>query len=161
VSTAGLPEQFGAAYPRNEAVVGLVVGDQAEAEDLTQEAFARLVPRWDQICKYDDPEAWVRRVALRLASNRLRKLRNRGRAYQLHGMHEQTPAASGDLVDVTRALGTLSLGQRQVVVLHYLLGFDISRVAAELGIPSGTVKSRLSRSRAALAPLLTEETADA
>jgi RNA polymerase sigma-70 factor (ECF subfamily) len=45
--------------------------------------------------------------------------------------------------------------------LHYLLGFDVARVAAELGIPSGTVKSRLSRSRAALAPLLTEETADA
>ena len=64
------------------------------------------------------------------------------------------PAPQGDAVDVRRALAALPLAQRQVVVLHHLVGLDLVQVAGELDIPVGTVKSRLSRSRAALAPLL-------
>ena len=48
------------------------LGDQAEAQDLVQEAFTRAFVRWKKLVKYDEPAAWVRRVAWNLASNRLR-----------------------------------------------------------------------------------------
>jgi RNA polymerase sigma-70 factor (ECF subfamily) len=59
---------------------------------------------------------------------------------------------------VTRALRTLPLPQRQAVVLHYLSGLSVDEVAKALQVAPGTVKSRLSRARDALVPLLREET---
>ena len=56
-----------------------------------------------------------------------------------------------DAVDLYRALRALPVGQRQVLVLHHLAGLPVAEVAAELGLPAGTVKARLSRGRAALA----------
>ena len=50
----------------------------------------------------------------------------------------------------------LDLDQRTVVVLHYLADRSIADIAAELGLPEGTIKTRLARSRALLAPLLSE-----
>jgi len=60
-------------------------------------------------------------------------------------------------IDVHRALLALPVHQREVVVLVHVVGLDLAEVARELAIPIGTVKSRLSRARAALAPLLAEE----
>jgi RNA polymerase sigma-70 factor (ECF subfamily) len=59
-------------------------------------------------------------------------------------------------VAVVRALAELDLGQRQVVVLHYLADLGTAEIARELGVPEGTVKSRLARGRERLAPLLDE-----
>jgi RNA polymerase sigma-70 factor (ECF subfamily) len=53
-----------------------------------------------------------------------------------------------------RALATLPLEQRQVVVLHHLLDLPVEEVARVLRLPVGTVKSRLGRARQALAPVL-------
>lgn len=156
-SPPGLCEFYGGSYSRLVSVVALVVDGRAEAEDIVQEAFARLVPRWETVCRHDSPEAWVRTVAFRLASNRRRKLRNGLSAARRHGPPPDVPATQGDAVDVHRALAALPLAQRQVVVLHHLVGLDVVQVAAELDLPVGTVKSRLSRSRAALAALLREE----
>ena len=55
------------------------------------------------------------------------------------------------------ALHRLPLQQRVVVVLHYYVDLDVSSIAVELGIPEGTVKSRLARARASLGPMMTEE----
>jgi RNA polymerase sigma-70 factor (ECF subfamily) len=54
-------------------------------------------------------------------------------------------------------VAALPARQRHVVVLHHLVGLPVEQIAAELDVPVGTVKSRLSRGRAALAPLLTVE----
>lgn len=59
------------------------------------------------------------------------------------------------------ALHNLGQGHREVVVLHYLHDLPVARIAAELGVAEGTVKSRLSRARAALADALTLERDDA
>jgi RNA polymerase sigma-70 factor (ECF subfamily) len=148
---------YAATYRRLVSVVGLALGDRHEAEEIVQDAFARLLPRWETVGRYDDPEAWVRQVAFRLMSNRLRSLR-RGRHATERVGELLTEAASTRLsADTQRALAQLPLAQRQVVVLHHLVGLPIDSVAAELRVASGTVKSRLSRARAALAPLLREE----
>jgi RNA polymerase sigma-70 factor, ECF subfamily len=51
------------------------------------------------------------------------------------------------------------MGQRQVIVLHYLVGFPVEEIARQLRLPSGTVKSRLARGRKALARRLGVATA--
>lgn len=151
-----LEELYAASYARLVRVVGAVTGDRQEAEDAVMEAFARALALWPRISRYEDPEAWVRKVALGKVSNRRRKVRNGLRALTRHGAAADEPGPSGDGVDLDRALATLSRAHREVVVLQHL-GLDTAAIAAELDIPVGTVKSRLSRARSALAPLLRED----
>ena len=56
------------------------------------------------------------------------------------------------------ALKQLPEAQRQALVLHHIADLPVHAVAAEVGVPEGTIKARLSRGRAALAALLTDET---
>jgi RNA polymerase sigma-70 factor (ECF subfamily) len=147
-------------YSRLVGVVAVAAADRGTAEEVVQEAFLRLLPRWSQISRYDDPEAWVRKVAFRLLSNRRRRAQNKIRALVRTGSPPIGRPPSGDRVDVARALATLPLAQRQVIVLHHLLDLPLDEVATELGVAVGTVKSRLARGRAALEPLLREEAND-
>ena len=146
---------YAAAYVRLVRVVTLACGSQPDAEEVVQEAFVRLLPRWSRVRGYADPEAWVRGTAFRLLSNRRRGRRAAARTLVRYtgGDHPAAPA-DADRVDMERALATLPVTQRTVVVLHHLLGLPVEQIAAELGLPVGTVKSRLSRGRAALMPLL-------
>lgn len=149
-------------YSRLVGVVAVAAaGNRAEAEDVVQEAFARLLRDPARITEYNDPEAWVRLVAFRVLANRRRKVRNGIKAVLRHGPALDVQPPTGDRIDVSAALQTLPAGQRTVVVLHHLVGLDVADVAAALALPVGTVKSRLGRARAALAPLLTEEEAHA
>jgi RNA polymerase sigma-70 factor (ECF subfamily) len=61
------------------------------------------------------------------------------------------PPVGAEHVDLVRALRKLPVAQREVLVLHYVAELAVERIAAELGLPAGTVKSRLARGRAALA----------
>lgn len=150
---------YTATYPRLVAVVGAVTQDRQLAQDACSDAFVRLIGQWSKVSRYDDPEAWVRRVAFGYASNRRRKLRNGLRAVVRHGPPQDEPGPTGDAVDLRRALATLPLAQRQVLVLQDL-GLSVEEIARELDVAPGTVKSRLSRARAALAPLLREDVSD-
>jgi RNA polymerase sigma-70 factor, ECF subfamily len=151
---------YAACYGRLVQVLTLVAGSRAEAEDVVQEAFVRLVPRWSKISTYDDPEAWVRSVAFKILSNRFRRVRNATAASRRVSQAVQTAEVSGDSVDIGRALAALPIDQREAVVLHHLLDLPVVEIANSLGVPVGTVKSRLSRARVALAPLLREESSD-
>ena len=148
---------YEACYARLVGVVSLAGGDRAEAEECVQEAFIRLLREWPRVSLFDSPEARTRKVALRLLSNRRRKARNGIRALLRLDPPTSAPAPTGDALDIQRALGRLPSGQRQVVVLHYLLGLGVAEIAAELAVAPGTVKSRLSRARETLSPLLREE----
>jgi RNA polymerase sigma-70 factor (ECF subfamily) len=141
---------YAASYQRVLKQLVLVTGDLAEAEDVVQEAFARASARWQRLCAYEAPEAWVRRVALNLAAQAARRLRRQARALLRLGP-PAVPSVEDAELDLARALAALPLGQRQVVVLHYLAGMPVEDVAWQLGLPVGTVKSRLARGRAVLA----------
>jgi RNA polymerase sigma-70 factor (ECF subfamily) len=124
-------------------------GDLAEAQDVTQEAFCRAWQRWATVSRYDDPVAWVRKVAWRLAISRWRRIKTAvlhvRRSSEVHA-----PALDGVRVDVVRALAQLPADQRRAIVLHHLAGLSTSEIAADAGVADGTVRSWLTRGRAAL-----------
>jgi RNA polymerase sigma-70 factor (ECF subfamily) len=155
----GLEELYAGSYARLVGIVGAVGGDRQEAEEAVQEAFIRLMGRWSSVSTYDDPEAWVRKVALGKLSDRKRKTRNGLRAVERLDAAPTTPGPDPTAIDLAQALETLPREQRAVVVLRGL-GLELLAIADELDVPLGTVKSRLNRARSALTPLLREDPAD-
>jgi RNA polymerase sigma-70 factor (ECF subfamily) len=133
-----------------------MTGNLADAQELVQEAYARAWQRWSAVSTYDEPEAWVRTVAWRLAASRWRKARNGVAAMLRHGPADHAPEPSVDNVALVAALRQIPEAQRRAVVLHHLAGLSVTEVAHETGAPEGTVKARLSRGRAALAELLAD-----
>ena len=137
-------------YGRLVAELQQMVGCLADAEDAVQEAFARASVRWERLRDYDQPDAWVRRVALNLATSSLRRARRKLVAYRRVGPPPPAPPPSEDAVVLSQALGRLRRRHREVLVLHYLAELPVEEMARVLVIPVGTVKGRLSRARAAL-----------
>ncbi|MEH1012079.1 SigE family RNA polymerase sigma factor [Micromonospora sp. CPCC 206060] len=132
-------------------------GDLGQAQDLAQEAFCRAFARWDRIVRYDDPVAWVRRVAWNLANSRWRRLRT-AHAYLRRQRETHVAGPNPDRVALEAALALLPANQRRAVVLHYLADLPVAEIAHQAGVAEGTVKSWLHRGRAALAALLRDET---
>lgn len=138
--------------------------DLAAAQDLVQEAFCRALPRWHRISRYDDPVAWIRRVAWNLASSRWRRLR-RARAVSAglararpagceRGGVETVPGPEPDRVALLTALARLPAAHRRAVVLHYLGDLSTAEIAHQEGVADSTVRVWLHRGRTELADLL-------
>jgi RNA polymerase sigma-70 factor (ECF subfamily) len=145
---------YAAVFGRLVGQLYLVTGDLHEAEDVVQEALTRAAMRWARLRDYEVPEAWVRRVAMNLASDGFRRARRRVAMATRMQRRPEEPGIPEDDLAVTEALRALPLAQRKAVVLHHLLDLPVEQVAAELGVPVGTVKSRLARARGALAARL-------
>jgi RNA polymerase sigma-70 factor, ECF subfamily len=132
-------------------------GDLEQAQDVVQEAFCRALDRWKTISGYDDPVAWVRRVAWNLAISQWRRGRL-ARVFALWHREESIAGPGPERVALVRALATLPLTHRRAVILHYLADLPVAEIAQQEGVAEGTVKSWLSRGRAALsAQLATKE----
>jgi len=149
-SDRSFEEFFAASYGRLVGLLFAFLHDRTQAEDAVQDAFASALVRWPVVRGYHDPEAWVRTVAFRRAIDHHRTARQR-RALVRLGPPPSLPPVDAEHLDLVRALGKLPLTQREVLVLHYVAELAVYRVAAELRLPVGTVKSRLARGRAALA----------
>jgi RNA polymerase sigma-70 factor (ECF subfamily) len=154
------PEEFDGFYAGSvDRLVGQVyalTGDRGEAQDAVQEAFIRAWKHRGSLDREGHPEAWVRRVAMRLAISRWRKAQTSLTSWRRHGVADDPTGPSADTVAIVRALRRISDEQRRAIVLHHLCDLTVEQVAAETGSPVGTVKARLARGRAALAPYLTD-----
>ncbi|MEU6073084.1 SigE family RNA polymerase sigma factor [Micromonospora sp. NPDC047074] len=161
----GFDEFYRGSRQRLLGFVYALTGNLAEAQDAVQEAYIRAWQRWSTVSAYEEPEAWVRVVASRIAVSRWRSLRSRARAYLRHGASESVPGPDTATVEVVAALRRLPEEQRTAIALYYLVGMPVAEVARQTAAPVGTVKARLSRGRAALAGLLAvsdlEEATDA
>lgn len=134
-----------------------MTGNLDDARDCVQEAYARAWQHWKSVQQTNDPAAWVRTVAWRIAASRWRKAKNGIRAFARNGVPEHSLPPSPDHVALVTALRQIPEEQRRAIVLHHLVGMSVDEVARETGSPAGTIKARLSRGRAALAELLREE----
>ncbi len=154
---------FDASYRRLVGQLYGVCGDLSEAEDVVAEAFARAVSRRRSFERLDNPEAWLRTVAVNVARSRFRRRKVGehllGRVPSPDPSHR--PDLSEDRIVLLAALRTLPDHQRETLALHYLADLPVNEVADTLGVPVGTVKARLSRGRAALAAALGTEVSEA
>jgi RNA polymerase sigma-70 factor (ECF subfamily) len=144
-----------------------IVGSEADARDATQDAFLQA---WRELPRLRDPgsfDAWFNRILV----NRCRTLRHRGRRTTVREIHLSTlpetsePASAdppGDDGAVSpdafeHAFRRLSTQDRTILALHHLQHKPLADVAAGLGIPVGTAKSRLFAARKALERALEAE----
>ncbi len=129
-----------------------------EAEDLAQTTLVRCYTGWDKVSSADNRDAYVYRMLLNCLrdNRRTRWWKDRAATGELEDGRTATSVADGtDAVAradaVHRALSCLSKVNRDVVVLRYFVQLTEQQTADVLGVPTGTVKSRLSRSLALLA----------
>lgn len=160
-----------------------LIGDREEARELTQEAFTRGLMKLDSFRGDASPYTWLFRIAVNLAISRLRKVQ-RHRVFSLswsgrngnghHGAEDQASSLVDRLAQtshpappsalekreeceqVLAALGRLDAEYRAVLVMRDIEGFDYQQMADVLGLPLGTLKSRLFRARLALRDELKE-----
>jgi RNA polymerase sigma-70 factor (ECF subfamily) len=151
-------EVYVASYRRLVGQLTGVTGDPLEAEDVVMEAFARAVTRHREFARVDNPEAWLRTVAVNVARSRWRRLIRMPTTPLELADGDRSSTAYDDLpadrVALLAALRALPAAQREAIALHHLADLPVHEVAATLGVPTGTVKARLARGRARLADLL-------
>jgi RNA polymerase sigma factor (sigma-70 family) len=150
---------FRAEFPVVVRTVHLIVRDRGRAEEIAQDAFMRLHVHWRKVSGYERPDAWVRRVAIRLATRAARRERIRP---SLERVAAPLPAAEGPAVDLDLlgAVGDLPMRQRVAVVLFYLEDRPLPEIAHVLDCSDGAAKILLHRARLALAARLGEEASD-
>ena len=152
-------------HDRIFAVCRRLAGNDADANDATQEALIAIVrglPRYDGRAAFS---TWSYRVAVNSALDELRRRRRRP-DLGLPDTYEATDAATfdqnlADRDELDAALATLPDEFREAVVLRDVADLDYAEIASVLGIPAGTVRSRISRGRAALARVLAGNQSDA
>jgi RNA polymerase sigma-70 factor (ECF subfamily) len=127
----------------------LILRDSDRAKDATQEA---LIAAWRDLSGLRDPdrfEAWLRRLLVtacyREARKAGRRMRAEGQVRPLADHLAGPEAAVADRDQLERGFSALAPEQRAMIVLHYYVGLPIHETALALGLPDGTVKSRLSR----------------
>lgn len=144
---------FEASYRRLVGQMYGVCGDLTEAEEAVAEAFARAVQHQRSFARLENPEAWLRTVAVNVSRTRFRR---RLRAVPRERTEFRHPPLDDDRLALMAAIRQLPALQREAIALHYLADLPIHEVAEATGSPVGTVKARLSRGRAALAVLLAD-----
>jgi RNA polymerase sigma-70 factor (ECF subfamily) len=145
----------------------LVHGERTAAEDLVQEALLHAWRSFDQFEKGSNCKAWLFRILLNLSNRRFQKEKtgpvsvstDEGEWTNVVSM--QIKPAQVAATEVFGALDTLPAEQSTVLILAVVEGFTCKEVASMLGLPIGTVMSRLSRGREALRKVLTGQRSNA
>ncbi|GAA1664980.1 SigE family RNA polymerase sigma factor [Fodinicola feengrottensis] len=142
------------------AAYGLT-GNLAEAQDAVQEAFVRAVAAPQKVLRAENPEAWLRTVALNVARSRFRRRQHLDMLMRRKPpLPETLPGMSADRIALLHAMRQLSVREREAIALHHLADLEVTQVAEILGAPVGTVKSWLKRGRTKLAGLLGDDLGD-
>ncbi|HZC05188.1 MAG TPA: RNA polymerase sigma factor [Ktedonobacterales bacterium] len=150
------PAEFEGFFRQHEravyACLWRLTGDPQAARDLTQETFVRAWRHYEQARGYEQPRAWLLRVATNLAFSAHR--RNRARPSSIESLTDaETPARSdpthrlAERDAVERALLALPLNQRAALTLREVYGFSCTEIGATLGISRDAVKMALYRGR--------------
>lgn len=137
----------------------LITGSRAKGEDLAQEALLKTYLAWGRV-RTGEAFAYTRRVMVNHNTDRWR-LRHREPILSRHGDPVDRPSHDSHAVEhrdeITRILAPLTQRERTIVVLRYYFDLTEVRVADDLGISVGTVKSTCSRALARISPATAPE----
>lgn len=130
-------------------LAGLMLGSQDDAEDATQDALIRAWRSSESLRDVQSFQAWFDHILVNVCRDRVRR-RRRIRFISIDGVTEVGPSPDPfrqllDKDEVMRALAGLELDLRTVIVLRYWADLTVDDIAARLGCPAGTVKSRIHR----------------
>jgi RNA polymerase sigma-70 factor, ECF subfamily len=142
-------------YPCLVAVATAMLGSLESAEDLTQDTMVKSFLRWGRVQRLERPGGWAHRVLMNACTSWWR--RRRTEAAYLARLRRDEPATAGpspDSLAFWAAVRQLPERPRKVMVLHYAGDRSVAEVASILAVPEGTVRSDLTRARAALASQL-------
>lgn len=145
---------FLALFPRAFRLSYRLLGDRAAAEDAAAEAMARAFSDWKRVSELPYREAWVLRVASNIALDQIRRRKLPLVAPAVMAEDEDARALR---VALWAALRALPRRQREIVVLRYVAGLTENEVAQLLGLSLGTVKTHVTRGRAALRHAMKDE----
>jgi RNA polymerase sigma factor (sigma-70 family) len=138
---------FRAHYASVVRALVVVSGGEAEAEDLAQEAFARVLERWERVRAMESPVGYVYRTAFNVNRNRLRHL-SRSLRHRAAPAPEIDPATEFEArSELRRVLAKLPASQREALVLVEWLGLDADEAGRVLGIEASSVRGRIHRAR--------------
>ena len=138
--------------------------DKHEADDLYQDTWVKVIRSFDSFDTSKDFEPWLTRLCVNTYRDKLRRI---SRSPFLNFLNNESkdavfskaPAPEGeDYSDLYAAIDQLPEKMRLAIILFYFEDMDISKTAETLGIPPGTVKSRLNKARKLLKEVLTDET---
>lgn len=149
------PEAFGRLYRRHyPAIAGYLLrrcGDRHAAEDLAAETF---LTAYQQLARFEKRglglRPWLYRIATNKANRRLRDEKRRQRRERGSARPNSPGAARDEPHAAHNALRSIPPRFQGVLVLHHAQGLSVAQVAEALGVPEGTVKSRLKRGRDAM-----------
>lgn len=150
-------------HPRILRTLVALLGDVAAAEDCAQDAFVRAYQAWPRWVPDAPAEAWLHRIAIRVAISHRRRerLREVGQLLRRLGRPEAgDPEERAGSTDLLAALRRLPADQAAAVVLRHHHGYTNREIAAALGAPESTVASRLAAGKARLRAELTPATRD-
>jgi RNA polymerase sigma-70 factor (ECF subfamily) len=135
-----------ATYPRLVRTLDLYTGDLGVAEELAQEALARVWRHWKKVSALEQPEGWAHHVAMNLARSWFRRRRAEQRASQrlLPTAATVTTDISSDIA-MRDAVAGLPHRMKTALILRYFLDLPYDEVARLMDAPTGTVRSLVHR----------------
>ena len=144
---AALDTLFAAHWPAAYRAAYLIIRDAHAAEDIAQEGFVAAVRALDRFDRSRPFGPWLRTIVARRAIDaaRARALRREVEATALEHLDAGEPSPLAPDADLLAAIAALPEDQRIVVVLRHLLELTPAEIAALVGVPRGTVNSRLRR----------------
>jgi RNA polymerase sigma factor (sigma-70 family) len=135
----------------------LMTGSRHEAEEIAQEAFVRVLERWDRVRGLDDPTGYLFITAMNVSRQRLRRAGIALRRSIGMAPSEDVFGPVEDREVVLDALARLPLEQRAALVVTALLGYSSEEAGRMLGVRPSTIRARATRARTALRDLIGEE----
>ncbi len=130
-------------YSRLVGLLGLYCGDALVAEEMAQETLIRLCRDWHKVSEMDNPEAWIRRVAINFAHSHYRRRAIERRISQRLGTHDRTTDSHD--VEALQLLTGLPHRQRAAMILHHYLDLRLREVGEVMDLPEGTVKTLIHK----------------
>jgi RNA polymerase sigma-70 factor, ECF subfamily len=158
-----LAEQlFAANYPKLAGWIRRLVDDDDTAHEIASEAFVRLLSKWTNPAKLDNPQSYLYMIATNLVRDHWRKTERERRAMRsvTAGANREPVSDPAQDVDVRDLIQTLPGRLRDPFLLHYYAGFGLREIAVLLKRPEGTIKADLYHARSRLRESLTKSGAE-